>query len=196
MRVSVKLKHAPTRSWLATVTLRLSGARDVITVGFPEGAGGLAAWPDIRSVESSKAEVTQPALLLPPSAIADSGPDVAEALTLIVNGPDSAAPLRGPPMQVCRRRLRHITVHKFCICMANSCQCYHAASCACDPTPDRPSFVTTAAYVPGAWHQHQPLPPYSWQPLAAPTCSRGAVALSLGHLFSKLPFLSQWQLRS
>lgn len=100
VRLSVKLKYAAVRSWLATVSLQLSGAFDVVTVGFPQGGAGLAALPNIRSVGASKAEVGQPLLLLPPSAVADSGPDVAEALVLPVNGPDSTAALRGPPMQV------------------------------------------------------------------------------------------------
>eukprot|EP00892_Ulva_mutabilis_P000184 jgi/Ulvmu1/10166/UM006_0121.1 len=100
VRLPVKLKHAATRTWLVTATLQIGSAYDVITCGFPVGTPSVAVWPHIRSVAASKAEVTAPLLLLPRSAVVDTGPDVAEVLTYTVNGPDSADSLRGPPMQV------------------------------------------------------------------------------------------------
>lgn len=102
VRMQIKLKFADVRNWLAVVTLRLAGAHDIIAAGVPMASGQLAAWPHVRSVHSARAEVTQPALLLPPSAVLDSGPDVAEAMTFTMNGRDSTAAMRGPPMQVRR----------------------------------------------------------------------------------------------
>lgn len=100
MRLPVKLKYATTRSWAAVVVLQLASAHDVVSCGFPVAAGGPLAWHHVRSAPSSRAEVSEPLLLLPPSAVSDSGPDVAEVAVCTVNGPDSTAAMRGPPMQV------------------------------------------------------------------------------------------------
>lgn len=99
VRMPVKLKYAMARNWVAVVVLQLAAAHDVVSCGFPVAAGGASPWQHVRSAPSSRAEVSEP-LLLPLSAVSDSGPDVAEVAVCAVNGPDSTAALRGPPMQV------------------------------------------------------------------------------------------------